>query len=287
MSACTRGVSTRYGTAITAATTSTTSAATAPISHFTARLTTSSCSGALNGREPPRIRPDRPGKRPVLLELLRRLVPRDDGAGGVVDRVVHERAREVDRDEVLTRLLPGLRDLSPANVHRLHAVGLARRAQLVALRRELAVHPRGQLRAHRAHVARDHRALPVAEATARGIGHESRVERGIQRANVAEATVEIARHLGDGILHAGGGIRAATRIAAGVGRARSRVRRLGLAARRHEAEEQKHTGADQQQLEEPDAAAEAAAEQQTAEEPAEREAGEASHDSAEPAARGL
>src|SRR5262249_54149825 len=166
MSACTRGVSTKYGTAMTAARTSKTTAATAPVSHFTARLTSSFRSGALDGREPPRIRPDRTAERPELLELLRRLGAGHDGAGGVVHRVVHERAREVHGHEILTGLLPGLRHLDPAKVHRLHVVGLARRAQLVALRGQLGIHPRGQSRAHRAHVAPGHRPLHVAEEPA-------------------------------------------------------------------------------------------------------------------------
>src|SRR5262249_25433070 len=186
-----RGVSTRNGTAMSAATTSTTTVATTPTSHFTGRLTGALRSGALDGGQPPRIGPDRTRERPELLELLWGLRSGDD-ARRVVHRVVDERTREVDGDEVLAGFLPGLRDVRRADVHRLHAVGLTRGAKLVALARELRVHPGCETRADRAHVAGHQRALHVAEETPRGIGNEARVERRIHRADMTESGVEIA-----------------------------------------------------------------------------------------------
>src|SRR2546429_8014876 len=144
ISACTLGVSTRNGTRMSAATTRTTTAATAPTSHFTGRLTRNLRLRALDGRQPPRVRPDRTRERPELLELLRRLRAGDHRARGVVHGVVDERAAEVDGHEVLARLLPGLGDVGTPEVHRLHAVGLPRRAQPIALLGELRVHPRGE-----------------------------------------------------------------------------------------------------------------------------------------------
>ena len=90
MSACTRGVSTRIGTRMSAATMSTSTAATTPTSHFTGRLTKDLRLRALDGRQPPRIRPDRAAERPEFLELLRRLRARHQRAAGIVDRVVDE-----------------------------------------------------------------------------------------------------------------------------------------------------------------------------------------------------
>src|SRR2546425_11228756 len=126
--ACTRGRSTRSGTRMSAATTSTTNAATAPTSHFTGRFTKRPRLRALDGRQPPRIRPHRTHERPELLELLRLPRARDHGTRRVVHRVVDERAGEIDGHEVLARLLPGLGDVDAPHVDRLHAVRLPRRA---------------------------------------------------------------------------------------------------------------------------------------------------------------
>src|SRR5438105_4407521 len=267
-------------------TTTSTGAATTPTSHFNARLTRlRRRSGALDGRQPPRIRPDGTGERPELLELLRRLRAVDQRARRIVHGVIDERAGEVHGDEVLTGFLPGLGHLAPPHVDPLHAVALAGGPQAIALARELRVHSRRDSRAHRAHVARRERALHVTEETTRGVADDAGIERRIHRANMSEPAIEIAgdrRRLGyRDVLHA------ASRIAAaGVRSAGRRICRLRVTPCAHEPEQQEQAAADQDDFEQPDPTAEAvteAAEQHAAEQPAEREAGKAAHHPAEPA----
>src|SRR5207247_9983207 len=94
---------------------------------------------------------------------------------------------------------------------------------------------------------------------------------------------------GGRLLRRGGAVCAASRvrIAARARGPRRRIRGLLLTPGAHEAEQQEEAGADQQDLEEADAAAEPAAEQHAAEQSAEREAGETAHESPHPAARRL
>src|SRR2546425_11257894 len=130
-----RGVSTTRGTAMRATTNRTTTTPTTISSQVRSRLIAPRGSALLDRRQPEAARPHRPHERPVLLERLRLSVRAlDDGAGGVVHDPVEHLADEIDGDEVLARLLPGLAHLGAPDVDARHAIGPPCLAEIVTLR---------------------------------------------------------------------------------------------------------------------------------------------------------
>src|SRR5262245_59069246 len=115
------------GSAIAATISTTATTAPIPMSHFRARRNAPPPERlrGLDRRKPPGLRADRPHERPVLLDLDRCARSLDHGAGRVVHRVVDKRDSEVDRDPVLTVLLPGFGQLGPPDLNSLDAVRAA------------------------------------------------------------------------------------------------------------------------------------------------------------------
>src|SRR5262245_52775332 len=285
--AWTRGVSMSLGSAIAATISSTTTTAPIPMSHFMARLNAPPperlC--GLDRRKPPGLRADRPREGPVFLDVDRRGRSLDHGTGRVVHRVVDERNGEVDRGPVLAALLPGFAHLGPPDSNPLDAVCATRAAELITLRLQPRVLLRREAILHGGQVPPGDPFLDIDESRLGELDEAVGIEARVHAANVLDPPIEVRHARRD--LHRGG---AASGRPALPGRARGApavdagVRGLRLAAAAEHAEEEEHRAADQQELEEPEAAAEAtahAAEQHRAEQPAEGEAGDAAHEAAE------
>src|SRR5437879_1570634 len=237
-------------------------------------------SGLLDRAEPERVGTDRPHEGPELFEL-HRLGPAalQDSRAALVGREVQQAGQEVHGDVVLAALLPGLGDLGRAHGDVLQPVDPALGAELVAVALHDALHLGHEQRRDAAHVARHPRRLHSKERVRRAVGHRLGTEAGIHLADVAETAFEI-----DG---AGDGGR---RRLAPVLRARLpawRVAGRGVAGRcgrlpaaAHVPDREPHEAADDQDLEDPEAAAVPAAEEETADQAADEQAAQHAADPA-------
>src|SRR6266851_1874680 len=242
--------------------------------------------GLLDGAEPPGIGPHRPGEGPILLEL--------DGlaaaaihhlARALLDGVVEQARQEAHGEEVLATFLPGLRRRHRAHGDVLQPVDPPLRAQTVAVLLHGIGHVRREHGGGAAHVTLHPRRLHLEEDIRGLIREAGGIEAAVHLTDIGETTVEIARRRrrhgrgGGGLV----GLRLAlprrTARALAIG---GRLLRLPIS---EHAPQEKGAAGDEQDLEEPDAAAHAHAmpEEHAAEQAAQREAGEPAHDAGAPA----
>src|SRR5262249_51149339 len=159
-------VSINLGSAIAATIASTTTTPTTMPSHFKARFNAhpSERLCGLDRREPPGLRADRAREGPVFLDIHGRGRPLHDRAGRIVDGVVDERHGKVHRHPILTPLLPGLRQLGPADLDALDPIRPPRGAELIALRLQPAELLWREAVLHRAQIATGDSRLHIDES---------------------------------------------------------------------------------------------------------------------------
>src|SRR5574341_771165 len=243
--------------------------------------------GLLDGRKPPGIGSDGPHEGPELLELHGLgAAAVDDLPRALVHRVVEQVRQEVHRHVVLAALLPGLGDGDRSHGDVLEPVDPSLAAEAVAVLLEYAGHLWCEGGRCLAHVPRHPRRLDAEEDVRGGVAEARGVEARVHLTDVAHAALEVARARIHGLrlvhLRLWLGLSLASAIALAIAR-----HGRGLAASHHP-EEEEDTTADEQDLQEADAAAHAAAEEHAAEKPAERQAGQPTHErSAPPGTLGL